>query len=118
LSLPKYTQVDDRQAVANEVGTKAAVGTVLGALEGLAVGGGERGVAMGAAEGASSGLASGSNIPTVLRYLTLEFDISSRRGGTQTGRVTKDIPDAELILEEFVDAAIADYIEAALPKKR
>jgi hypothetical protein len=113
----KYTQVDNSQAVANEVATKVAVGTVVGVLEGLAVGGGERGAAEGATAGASDGLASGSNTPTVLRYLTLEFDISSRRGGTQIGRVTKDIPNPELSLEEFIDAAIADYIKAALPKR-
>jgi len=114
----KYTHVDNSQTVANEEGKRAAVGAVLGALEGLAAGGGERGAAEGANAGASYGLASGSNTPTVLRYLTLEFDISSRRGGTQTGRVTKDIPNPGLIMEEFIDTAIADYIEAALPKKR
>lgn len=114
----KYTQVDNSQAVVNAENKRAAVGAVVGALEGLAAGGGERGAAEGAAAGASYGLASGSNTPTVLRYLTLEFDISSRRGGTQTGRVTKDIPNPELIMEEFIDTAIADYIEAALPKKR
>ena len=114
----KYTQVDNRQAVANDVRNRAAVGTVLGAMEGLAAGGGESGAAQGAAAGASYGLSSGSSTPTVLRYLTLEFDISSRSGGTQTSRVTKDVPNPELILEEFIDAAIADYIEAALPKQR
>jgi hypothetical protein len=113
----KYTQVDNSQAVANEMDQRAAVGAVLGALEGLAAGGGERGAAEGATAGASSGMARGSNTPPVLRYLTLEFDISSRRGGTQAGRVTKDIADPQLILEEFIDAAIADYIGAALPKK-
>ena len=73
---------------------------------------------MGATAGASYGLASQTTTPTEFRYLTLEFDISSKRGGTQTGLVTKDIPNHALILGEFIDAAIADYIEAALPKKR
>ena len=47
----KYTQVDNSQAVAHEVGGKTAAGAVLGALTGLVVGGG-RGAAEGAAGGA------------------------------------------------------------------
>jgi len=53
----------------------------------------------------------------VLRYLTLEFEISSKAGGVQTGQVTKDISDPTLRLEEFIDGAIADYLEAAFPKR-
>lgn len=114
----KYTQVDNRQAAANAVGSKAAAGAILGALGGLASGGGGRGAGQGAAGGASDVLSGGSDTPTVLKYLTLEFDISSKSGGTQTGRVTKDISDPEIRLEEFIDGAIAAYVEAALPKKR
>jgi len=114
----KYTQVDNTQAVANEVGGRAAAGAILGALGGLAVGGGGRGAAEGAAGGAAFGAASGSATPAVLRYLTLEFEISSKRGGMQTGRITKDLANIEMGPEEFIDAVIADYLEAALPKKR
>lgn len=114
----KYTQVDNSQAVANEVGGRAAAGAILGVLGGLASGGGGRGAAEGAAGGAAYGAASGSTTPAVLRYLTLEFEISSKRGGTQTGRITKDLANIEMGPEEFIDAVIADYLEAALPKKR
>jgi hypothetical protein len=114
----KYTQVDNSKAVANEVGGRAATGAILGVLGGLASGGGGRGAAEGAAGGAAYGAASGATTPAVLRYLTLEFEISSKRGGTQTGRITKDLASTEMGPEEFIDAVIADYLEAALPKKR
>ena len=114
----KYTQVDNSQAVASEVGGKAAAGAILGALTGLAVGGGGQGAAQGAAGGAAYGVASGSDAPPVLRYVTLEFEISSKAGGTQVGQVTKDVTDPNLNLQEFIDAVIADYLEAAFPKKR
>ena len=114
----KYAQVDNSQAVAKEVGGKTATGAVLGALTGLALGGGGRGAAEGAAGGAAYGVASGSTAPPVLRYLTVEFDISSKRGGTQTGRITKDITNIDMGPEQFIDAVIADYLEAALSKKR
>ena len=84
----------------------------------LASGGGGRGAAEGAAGGAAYGAASGSATPAVLRYLTLEFEISSRTGGAQTGQITKDLANIEMGPEEFIDAVIADYLEAALPKKR
>jgi len=113
----KYTEVDNSKAVANEVGGKAVAGAVLGALTGLALGGGGRGAAGGAAGGAALGAASGSTAPPVLRYLTLEFNVSSRRGGSQIGQVTKDITNLDMGMEEFIDAAIADYVEAAFPKK-
>ncbi|HYA41211.1 MAG TPA: hypothetical protein VEF34_07905 [Syntrophobacteraceae bacterium] len=114
----KYAQVDNSQAVANEVGGKTAAGAVLGALTGLALGGGGRGAAEGAAGGAAAGVASGSTAPPVIKYLTVEFDISSKRGGTQTGRITKDITYIDMGPEQFIDAVIADYLEAALSKKR
>ena len=113
----KYTEVDNSKAVANEVGGKAVAGAVLGALTGLALGGRGRGAALGAAGGAAFGVASGSSTPQVLRYLTLEFNVSSRKGGSQIGQVTKDITDLDIGMEEFIDAAIADYLEAAFPKR-
>jgi len=113
----KYNEVDNSKAVANEAGGKAVGGAVLGVLGALAGGGGGRDVAAGAAGGAAYGLASGTANAPVLRYLTLEFEISSKAGGVQTGRVTKDITDPTLRLEEFIDGSIADYLEAALPKK-
>jgi len=118
----KYTQVDNSRAVANHVGGNAAAGAVLGALGGLAFGGGGRGAAEGAAAGAAGGaaygVASGSAIPPVTKYLTVEFDIASKRGGTQMGQITKDITSIDMGPEQFIDAVIADYLEAALPKKR
>lgn len=114
----KYNQVDNSQTVAKQAGGRAAAGAVLGALSGLALGGGGQGAAQGAAGGATYGAASGATTPAVLKYLTLEFEISSKRGGTQTGRVTKDISDPEIRLNEFIDGTIGAYIEAALPKKR
>lgn len=114
----KYTQVDNSQTVANQAGGRAVAGAILGALGGLASGGGGQGAAQGAAGGATYGAASGATTPAVLKYLTLEFEISSKRGGTQTGRVTKDISDPEIRLNEFIDGTIGAYIEAALPKKR
>jgi len=113
----KYNQVDNSKAVANEAGNKAAAGAVLGVLGALAGGGGGRDVAQGAAGGAADGLASGTVNAPVLRYLTLEFEISSKAGGMQTGQVTKDITDPTLRLEEFIDGAIADYLEASFAKK-
>jgi hypothetical protein len=114
----KYTQVDNSQAAVNEVGGKTAAGAVLGALTGLVVGGG-RGAAEGAAGGAAVGLTAGSTTPPVLKYLTLEFEVSSRTGGRQVGQITKDITDPpNMGMEEFIDAVVADYLEAALPKKR
>lgn len=114
----KYTQVDNSQAVANQAGGRAVTGAILGALGGLVSGGGGQGAAQGAAGGAAYGAASGAATPAVLKYLTLEFDISSKKGGTQTGQVTKDITDPEIRLEEFIDNTIGAYIETALPKKR
>jgi hypothetical protein len=114
----KYTQVDNSQAAANAAGGKVVTGAILGVLGGLASGGGGRGAGQGAAGGAADAMAGGSATPTVIKYLTLEFDISSKRGGTQIGRVTKDISDPEIRLEEFIDGAIGAYIEAALPNKR
>jgi hypothetical protein len=114
----KYNEVDNSKAIANETGTKAVSGAVLGALSALVSGAGGQGAAQGAAGGAASGLASGTAGPTVTKYLTLEFEVSSKAGGLQTGQVTKDISDPSLRLEEFVDNAIADYVEAAFPKKR
>jgi hypothetical protein len=113
----KYTQVDPGQAVGNAVG-RAATGAILGVLGGLVSGGGGQGAAQGAAGGAAYGVTGGSGTPTGLKYLTLEFEFSSKRGGTQTGRVTKDISDPTIRLEEFIDGAIGAYIEAALPNKR
>ncbi len=114
----KYTQVDNSQAVAHEVGGKTAAGAVLGALTGLVVGGG-RGAAEGAAGGAAVGLASGAATSPVLKYLTFEFEFSSRTGARQVGQITKDITDPPTMgMEEFIDAVIADYVEAAFPKKR
>jgi len=113
----KYNEVDNTKAVANEAGGKAAAGAVLGVLGALAGGGGGRDVAQGAAGGAAYGLASGTANEPVLRYLTLEFEISSKAGGVQTGQVTKDITDPTLRLEEFIDGVIADYLEAAFPKR-
>jgi outer membrane lipoprotein SlyB len=112
----KYTQVDNSQAVAGEVGSKTAAGAVLGALTGFAFGGG-RGAAEGAAGGAAYGVTSGSAAPAVLRYLTVDFDISSKRGGTQLGQVSKDITNIDMRPEQYIDAVIADYLEAALAKR-
>jgi len=114
----KYTQVDPGQ-VAGQAAGKAATGAILGALGGLISGGGGQGAAQGAAGGAAYGVTGGSGTPTGLKYLTLEFEVSSKRGGTQTGRVTKDISDPAITsLAEFIDSTIGAYIEAALPKKR
>ncbi len=113
----RCNEVDNSKAVANEMGNNAAAGAVLGVLGAFAGGGGGREAAQGAAGGAAYGLASGTANAPVLRYLTLEFEISSKAGGVQTGQVTKDITDPTLILEEFIDGAIADYLEAAFPKK-
>jgi hypothetical protein len=114
----KYNQVDNSQKVANETGHKAVTGAILGVLGGLASGGGGQGAAQGAAGGAASGLAEGSATPPLVKYLTLEFDISSSKGGTQTGQVTKDISNIDMRTDQFIDATIADYLEAAFPKKR
>ncbi|SPJ14929.1 exported hypothetical protein [Syntrophobacter sp. SbD2] len=114
----KYHQVDNSQTVAKETGGRAAAGAVLGALSGLALGGGGQGAAQGAAGGAAAGAASGSDTPLVVKYLTLEFDISSSKGGTQTGQVTKDITNIDVRPEEFIDNTIADYLDAAFPKKK
>ncbi len=113
-----YNQVDNSPAVAKETGAKTVAGAILGALGGLASGGGGQGAAQGAAGGAAYGAASGSAAPVLVKYLTLEFDISSKKGGTQTGRVTKDITNIEMGPQEFIDAAIADYVEASFSKKR
>ncbi|MGA2227363.1 MAG: hypothetical protein ABSH41_23250, partial [Syntrophobacteraceae bacterium] len=64
------------------------------------------------------GLSSGTAAPTVVKYLTFDFNISNKKGVTQTGRVTKDISNIDMRPEEFIDAAIADYVEASFPKKR
>jgi outer membrane lipoprotein SlyB len=114
----KYNQVDNSQAVAKEAGGRAVAGAVLGVLGGLAAGGGGQGAAQGAAGGAAAGVASGSATPGLVKYLTLEFDISSSKGGTQTGQVTKDITNIDMRPEEFIDATIADYLEVSFPKKR
>jgi outer membrane lipoprotein SlyB len=114
----KYTQVDNSQAVAGEVGGRAAAGAVLGALTGLALGGGGRGAAQGAAGGAVFGAATGAAAtPPVLRYITLEFNVSSRKGGSRVGQVTKDITNLDVGMEQFIDATIAEYLEAAFPKR-
>ncbi len=113
-----YNQVDNTPAVAHEAGSKAVAGALLGAIGGLVAGGGGQGAAQGAAGGAAYGLSSGAAVtPTVVKYLTFDFDISSKRGGTQTGRVTKDISNTDMKPEQYIDAAIADYLEASLPKK-
>ncbi len=116
----KYNEVDNSKAVAHQAGAKVATGAVLGVLGALASGGGGRDVGQGAAGGAAYGLADATATPTspVTRYVTLEFEISSKAGGLQTGQVTKDISDPSLRLEEFLDGAIADYLEASLPKRR
>jgi len=114
----KYNQVDNSQTVAKQTGNKAVVGAVFGALSGLALGGGGQGAAQGAAGGAAAGAASGSDTPLVVKYLTLEFDISSSKGGTQTGQVTKDITNIDVRPEQFIDNTIADYLDAAFPKKQ
>jgi outer membrane lipoprotein SlyB len=114
----KYNQVDNSQTVAKQAGGRAAAGAVLGALSGLALGGGGQGAAQGAAGGAAAGAASGSDTPLVIKYLTLEFDISSSKGGTQTGQVTKDITNIDVRPEQFIDNTIADYLDAAFPKKK
>jgi hypothetical protein len=54
----------------------------------------------------------------VVKYLTLEFEISSSKGGTQTGQVTKDMTNIDLRPDEFIDVTIAEYLDAAFPKKR
>ena len=113
----RYNEVDNRKAVANETGGKVVSGAVLGVLGALSGGGGGRDAAQGAADGAAYGLASGTANAPVLRYLTLEFEISSKAGGVQTGQITKDITDPTLRLEEFIDGVIADYLEAAFPRK-
>jgi outer membrane lipoprotein SlyB len=113
-----YNQVDNSKAIAHETGGKAVAGAILGALGGLAAGGGGQGAAQGAAGGAAYGLSSGTATPTVVKYLTFDFDVSNKKGVTQTGRVTKDITNIEMKPEEFIDAAIADYVEASFPKKR
>ena len=114
----KYNQVDNSQRVAKETGARAVTGAVLGVLGGLASGGGGQGAAQGAAGGAAAGAASGSGTPLVVKYLTLEFEISSSRGGTQTGQVTKDMTNIDVRPEQFIDNTIAEYLDAALPKKR
>jgi len=114
----KYNQVDNSLTVAKQTGNKAVVGAVFGALSGLALGGGGQGAAQGAAGGAAAGAASGSDTPLVVKYLTLEFDISSSKGGTQTGQVTKDITNIDVGPEQFIDNTIADYLDAAFPKKQ
>ena len=115
-----YNQVDNTPAVVHDTGNKAVAGAVLGAIGGLLAGGGGQGAAQGAAGGAAYGLASGAATPTpvLVKYLTFDFDISSKKGSTQTGRVTKDISSTDMKLEEYIDAAIADYLEASFPKKR
>ena len=115
--IAKYNQVDNSQAVANEVGSKVATGAVVGILNALAGGGGGNDAAQGAAGGAADALASGSTTPPLLKYLTLEFEISSKAGGTETGRTTKDITNCNMTIEEFIDGAIGDYLEAALPQR-
>jgi outer membrane lipoprotein SlyB len=114
----KYNQVDNSQRVAKETGARAVTGAVLGVLGGLASGGGGQGAAQGAAGGAAAGAASGSDTPLVVKYLTLEFEISSSKGGTQTGQVTKDMTNIDLRPDEFIDVTIAEYLDAAFPKKR
>ena len=114
----KYNQVDNSQAVAKEAGGRAITGAVLGVLGGLASGGGGQGAAQGAAGGAAAGVASGTDTPGLIKYLTLEFEISSSRGGTQTGQVTKDVTNIDMRPEEFIDATIADYLGVTFPKKR
>ncbi len=115
--IAKYNQVDNSQAVANELGSKVAAGTISGLLNAIAGGGGGNEAAQGAAGGAADALASGTTTPSLLKYLTLEFEISSKAGGTETGRTTKDITDCTMPIEEFIDGAIGDYLEAALPQK-
>ncbi len=114
----KYHQVDNSEKVAKQTGGRVVAGAVLGALTGLALGGGGQGAAQGAAGGAADVAASGSDTPVVVKYLTLEFEISSSRGGTQTGQVTKDITNIDMGPEQFIDNTIADYLDAAIPKKR
>jgi len=114
----KYNLVDNSQAVAKEAGGRVLTGAVLGVLGGLASGGGGQGAAQGAAGGAAVGAASGTDTPGLIKYLTLEFEISSSRGGTQTGQITKDITNIEMRPDEFIDANIADYLEVSFPKKR
>jgi outer membrane lipoprotein SlyB len=111
-----YTLVDNSQAIANEMGGKTVAGAALGALTGFIVGGG-RGAADGAAGGAAVGLASGTTTPPAVKYLTVGFNIYSKRGGTQTGQITKDISNIDMGPEQFIDAVIADYLEAALAKR-
>ncbi len=114
-----YNQVDNTPVVAHEAGGKAVAGAVLGALGGLLAGGGGQGAAQGAAGGAVYGASSAAaTTPVLVKYLTFDFDISSKKGGAQTGRVTKDITNTDMKTEQYIDAAIADYLEASLPKKR
>jgi outer membrane lipoprotein SlyB len=113
-----YNQVDNTPVIAHETGGKAVAGAVLGALGGLLSGGGGQGAAQGAAGGAVAGASSGTATPALVKYLTFDFDISSKKGGAQTGRVTKDITNTDMKTEQYIDAAIADYLEASLPKKR
>lgn len=114
----KYTQVDNRQAVSNEVGSKVVGGAILGALSGLAGGGGGQGAAEGAAGGAAYGVASGAQTPPVLRYVTVQFEISSKKSGSQIGQVTKDVTSIEMGPAEMIDAIIADYLQAAFPARQ
>lgn len=114
----KYNQVDNSQAIAHDTGGKVVAGAILGVLGGLASGGGGQGAAQGAADGATAGLASGLATPALVKYLTLEFDISSGKAGTQTGHITKDMTNIDMGPEAYIDAVIADYLEASFPKKR
>jgi hypothetical protein len=56
--------------------------------------------------------------PPMVSILTLEFDISSRGGGQQIGRITRDVTGMPVGPEQYIDAAIADYLQTALPRKR
>jgi outer membrane lipoprotein SlyB len=114
----KYNLVDNSQKVANDTGNKVVTGAILGVLGGLVGGGGGQGAAQGAAGGAADALQNQAATSGIVKYLTLEFDISSSKGGTQTGQVTKDFTNTDMSTDKYIDAAIADYLEASFPKKR
>jgi outer membrane lipoprotein SlyB len=113
-----YNQVDNSQKVANTAGARAVTGAVAGALGGLMSGFSGRGIADSAAGGATAGAASAADQPLVQKYLTIDFEISSKKRDVQVGRVTKDITTNEMGPQELIDALIADYLEASLPGKK
>ena len=83
----------------------SAPGGVLGAVTGLLFGVG------------GPGPATPASPPPMVSILTLEFNISSRGGGQQFGRITRDVTGLPVPPEQYIDAAIADYLHTALPRR-